>query len=219
MRKVHRILAWMDEIDNSLVYRHSRHAKGECPWCDFIRVGEVSREFMRRLSSCGVRIDTLHMWSLGTSLKDSDFNRKILRGFYRKFKNVMNKRAVGWNPVFWVVEAGRRGFIHMHVVLRTYCPHDIVLRAWRFQTGESSNVHVRTGMVMDDPRRLASYLLKYLSKESSTYAWCGCFQGLGPRGSNGIGIGAEKPMLVYMGETCYTMETDPYPGKKRDKLY
>lgn len=215
MKMSHDVIAFMDEIDNSLSYRHSRHRKGECPWCDFIRVGEVSREFLRRLNHVfGLDPVHLNMWSLGTSLRDDErgANRRLLQRWWHEFQ----KHPVrGWCPVFRIIEAGRRGFLHIHTINPGFCTHELVLHAWRRITGESSNVHVSGRKGRQDPRRLASYLLKYLSKESCTYSWCGAFLGHGDRGTRGLrGAGQGLPKK-FMGTCYWTVETDPYPEKKK----
>jgi len=219
MKKVHEIHAFMDEIDNSLTYRHSRHKKGECPWCDFIRVGEVSREFLWRLDHVyGTDVPHLNMWSLGTSLKDTKSNRKLLQRWWHLLQaRKLDKK--GWNPVFRVVEAGRRGYLHLHVIVPTYVRHEVILYAWRSITGEGSNVHVSGQKGRQDPHRLANYLLKYLTKESSSYWWCGCFMGLGRKRRCSLRGDGQRRQVRYMGVTCYTYETEAYPEKKKEKLF
>lgn len=209
MKSVHEVHAFMDEIDGSLVYRHERHGVGVCPWCDLLRVRNISDEFIRRIEACGVPIPSLNMWSLGSSLKDTGYNRKIMLKRWRLFQWRMRKYP-DWLPLFRVIEAGRRGFLHFHVVAGHYIRHSIVLEEWRGITNEPSNVHVSGSNGHVSPTNLVRYLMKYLNKSATTYRWMGPLWGVGGTTRSGKGKGRG---LRYMGVTCYSVDTRAYEEK------
>lgn len=194
-------------------YVHERHSIGECPWCDFIRVQSVAKEFKRRMEECDEEIKSLNMWSLGTSLSDTPSNRKILLDWWRVFTRRLD-RDTEWSPIFRVVETGRRGFLHFHVVCSRYISHAKVLRIWRSITGEASNVHVSGSPNGRNVKPLVDYLIKYLSKEGSTYRWMGSLYGLGRRRPRRITDG-EREGPRYGGVTCYTLDTERYGEHRR----
>ena len=210
MKMTHDAVGLLSPDGNDIVMTvHSRHPVGECPWCDHCRVQDITREFLRRLDESREYIGHLYMWSLGTSLTDTVTNRKLLVTWWRVFsKRVWHLDA--WRPVFRITEKGRRGFLHIHCVCTRFVKHSIILDHWRSVTGEKSNVHVSGQTGQQDPRRLAKYLMKYLTKESSSYRWCGAFYGLGrDRGHALLGNG-EK--LIYGGILeVYGYETEGYP--------
>ncbi len=175
--KIHHERHGMLNEDRSEIvsYVHERHSIGECQWCDFIRVENITHEFIRRMDEVG-DVRHLYMWSLGSSLKDTDLNRRLILKRWRIFSKRMfyDKR---WSPVFRILEVGRRGFLHFHVVCIRWIDHAVILRAWRALTLERSNVHVSGYKGKLEPRRLAGYLMKYLGKSSSQYRWMGAFFG------------------------------------------
>lgn len=216
MKETHNRIGLLS-LDGSEIeaYAHERHKIGECPWCDFIRVENITKDFIRRLDITGA--DRLYMWSLGTSLKDTRINRKLLMRRWRDFTKRM-WHCEEWNPVFRVVEVGRRGFLHIHCVTTSFTEHAIVLRTWRSLTKEKSNVHVSGYKGVLDPRRLARYLMKYLTKESSKYHWLGSFRSLGAR-SRSVRNG-KTPNLssLQYGGLCYGgMITEGYDGKREQQ--
>ncbi len=207
MKVMHERIGMVNEDFTEIeCYVHQRHNIGECPWCDFRRIDNLTKEFLWRLDNCGHKIRRLHMWSLGTSLMDGKYNRVLLLGYWRRFSNAIRHYGI-WSPIFRIVEVGRHGFLHIHVVCTDYIDHADVLKMWRYQTGESSNVHVSAGNKYVDPCRLARYLMKYLSKESSSYRFLGVFYGLQSSRSRSIGRGVS---LRY-GGICYGgFQTDGY---------
>ena len=188
-------------------YGHLRHRVGECRWCDFIRVHSITREFIRRLDLCEDRITRLNMWSLGTSLVDNTYNRKVILHWFRLFALAM-RGTRNWRPVFRVLESGRRHLLHFHVIVPWYVDHSIVLGRWRALTGELSNVHVSGGPKYLEPRFLCKYLLKYLGKVTSTYRWMGPFYGMGWERSRRVSHDA--PGRVYGGVCCGGYTTEEY---------
>ncbi len=208
MKKVHEVIALMDELDeHNIKYVHERHTIGLCPWCDFIRVEAISKEFIRRLNVCSEEIRDLYMWSLGTSLSDTKMNRNLLMKRWNLFVKRMY-HCEDWSPLFRVVEVGRRGFLHIHVICHKFVDHRVVLETWRSLTREKSNVHVSGHKGSLNPLRLARYLMKYLSKESSSYRWLGSFYGLGSR-SRRLRSRSQGDYL-YAGTTCYEFTTEGY---------
>ncbi len=217
MRSEHQVIGMLNESETEIeCYVHERHKIGECPWCDFIRVDAITDEFLRRMDSVDPPVSRLNMWSLGSSLRDSPMNRKIMQSRWHRFQAGMIRRP-DWAPLFRVIEVGRRGYLHFHVITERYTRHSTVLRMWRIQTWESSNVHVSGYKGVQDPRRLTRYLLKYLSKSSSTYWWLGRFHGLG---STKRGRLSSAPCRVYGGVTCYTMSSQAYVERRdpQDRL-
>lgn len=209
--KVHSVHGMLSEDGEEILgYVHERHPKGECPWCDFIRVENIAREFERRLEVCGERIESLNMWSLGSSLVDTEANRKVIVDWWRLFTRRLDRRDE-WTPIFRVLEVGRRGFLHFHCVCTRYISHAEVLRTWRSITGEASNVHVSGSARGRNVSTLIRYLVKYLTKDNSTYRWMGSLYGLGNtsrRVRNISGTGGR-----YGGLTCYTRTTRGYPER------
>jgi len=190
---------------------HSRHSVGECPWCDFIRVRKIAKEFERRIDICDERIQSLNMWSLGTSLTDTPLNRKTILHWWRVFTRRLDRNS-HWAPLFRVLEVGRRGFLHFHVVCSQYISHAEVLRVWRSITGENSNVHVSSSNKEMKTSTLIRYLIKYLTKESSSYRWMGSLYGLG-RATRGRVLEGPSERLVYGGAMCYEQVTEGYQEK------
>lgn len=208
---VHDVHGFIDEIDESIVYRHERHPRGVCPHCDWKRTMNLTNEFIERLDAIEGKYDDLYMWSLGTSLVDTRANRKLLMSRWRTFTKRMY-HCEDWVPLFRVVEVGRRGFLHFHVIVGRYVDHRVVLNAWRALTKEKSNVHVSGHKGRQDARRLARYLIKYMSKSSTTYRFMGPMYGLGRRTSRRIG--REGSTLRYGGVTCYQYKTRGYPVRE-----
>lgn len=208
----HEVIGMLSEDGSDIVaYCHERHGIGVCPWCDFIRVERIVEDFMRRLDLTKERIESLNMWSLGTSLKDTKYNRKVLHAWWREFHGKV-KRIKEWVPLFRVLEVGRRGFLHFHVVVSEYVDHKKILDTWRSITGEASNVHVSGSPPGRDFTPLIRYLVKYLTKEGSAYRWMGPLYGLGARSRS---VSNRKGPMYYGGVTYLTMRTRAY-GKRRD---
>lgn len=176
----HETSAFYDEIDDTLTYRHSRCSVGRCKYCDTQRVFRIRTAFIRRLDESGASIEGIFLWSLGTSLTDTDTNRRLLNERWRLFTKRMNHYPE-WQPLFRVRETGRRGFLHFHVIAGRYIEHSKVLKEWRSLTREKSNVNVSGYKGQRDPDMLIGYLVKYLSKESSAYRWMGPLYGVGGR--------------------------------------
>jgi len=196
-------------------YAHVRHRVGECRWCDFIRVNSITREFIKRMDICADKITRLNMWSLGSSLVDTPCNRKVILRWFRLFALAM-RGVKAWRPVFRVLESGRRHFLHFHLVVPWYVDHSIVLERWRSLTGELSNVHVSGGPSYLEPKALCQYLLKYLSKSSSTYRWMGPFYGMGRERSRRV---AQAALERVYGGVCYGgYTTEEYIMDGRDVM-
>ncbi len=214
-KMIHQVMGSIVENDGGgvdIIYHHERHRVGDCPWCDFIRVERVADEFIRRVDECGRPIPTLNMWSLGSSLKDTRTNRNVMLKRWYKFRWRMN-HLKAWCPLFRVLEVGRRGYLHFHVIVGEFIAHAVVMKEWRDLTQERSNVHVSPGGDYEhDPRRLTRYLMKYLQKESSTYRWMGPLYGLGDTSRAVREVGGRE--LVFAGDTPYAMITDGYREKE-----
>jgi len=190
-------------------YMHERHKVGQCPWCDSVRVHHIVRDFMRRIDQTAYPVRELNMWSLGTSLKDTASNRRRMIHHWAILHDRM-KRCNQWVPLFRVLERGRRGFLHFHVLVAEFVDHTRVLRIWRDITGENSNVNVRVGRGETEP--LVRYLTKYLSKEGSTYRWMGPLYGLGSRSRRITTDGVEQDQ--FGGITCYEHVTRGYVERR-----
>lgn len=192
-------------------YHHERHSVGVCPWCDFIRVDNICQEFLRRLEVSDHVEDEIIMWSLGTSLKDSKFNRKVLIERWRIFSRRMD-RCEDWTPIFRVVEAGRRGYLHLHVAVLGFASHAHVTSTWRSSTGEASNVNFSRSSGGADTPTLVRYLVKYMAKKGSTYRWMGPFYGLGDRSRSIVQPGGVPS--VFAGATPYKWYTLAYVERR-----
>lgn len=188
---------------------HDRHKIGECTWCDYCRAINIQQDFLWRLDHCNEDIHNLYMWSLGSSLNDTKFNRKKMRGHWTKFRTAFHKRG-NFPVVFRVLETGRRGYLHFHFVATSFMAHADVLAVWRGLTGEASNVHVSGQNGAQNPKSLAKYLTKYLTKESSQYRWCGAFYGLGKERGRSVraGRGSQDRLPGSYGELYYGYTTE-----------
>lgn len=201
----HETVGLYDRETGEIVYSEVRHPVGECPLCDRRRAVAIRRDFDLRVHLAGVDPGTLHMWSLGCSLRDTAPNRKRITQWWRDMTESM-KRS-GWVPCFRILEVGRRGYLHLHVVVSGFVDHAVVLDKWRRITGEKSNVNVSS--MTGGTRSLARYLTKYLTKgnqnsKPGTYRWLGPLYGLGGavkafRRSEGSRYGRYE----FLGSTCY----------------
>lgn len=176
MKIEHDMLGMLDEESGEIVYSLVRHRVGECPYCDRKRAARISYEFIDRLDVAGIPSESLHMWSLGCSLRDTSYNRVVLAAWFRQFCEKM-KRS-GWLPCFRVLESGKRGYLHFHVVVSGYVEHRLVLEVWRGITGELSNVNVST--MSGSPDQLVRYLIKYVTKTTNGGGQKGAYRWLGP---------------------------------------
>ncbi len=211
--KEHIVYGLIDELDDEIVHVHERHKVGECPYCDMVRVESITREFIRRSEACEPKVSHLYLWSLGTSLTDTSMNRKLIQKRWHRFQASMH-RVEKWKPLFRVMEKGRRGFLHFHVICESFCEHRVVLNVWRSLTKEKSNVHVSGHKGTQDTRRLTKYLLKYLSKESSKYWWLGRFHGMG---SVKRSVAPSRQFRGSPGETSYRFNTIAYPVRESQR--
>lgn len=201
MDLTHELVALRDRETGEIVYSVVRHRVGECPLCDRKRAARIGHEFLDRLDASGVPYESLHMWSLGCSLRDSRSNRKVLSRWWREFCESMKR--TGWVPCFRVLESGRRGFIHLHVVVSGYVEHGVVLSKWRAVTGEKSNVHVSS--MTGGPGALVSYLIKYVTKTTTGGGHTGSYRWLGPLyGIKRTRLREGGRSFEYMGSTCYS---------------
>lgn len=208
MKSVHEISGFIAPDGSDIVlYTHERHPVGVCAWCDYVRSRSIAREFVRRLEVAMPDCRNLNMWSLGTSLHDTKFNRKLLRGYWQRFRTVLHKRGHR-SIVFRVVEVGRRGFLHVHYVDAAFIPHKDILSLWRSITSENSNVHVSGQKGPQDVKRLTKYLTKYLCKSSTEYRWMGPLYGLGFDRDRSVRSRPRSERLIYGGVTCYRMVTE-----------
>lgn len=217
MRVEHDIVGLLDKATGEIVYSMVRHRVGECPYCDILRARRIACEFLRRLDESGLEAESLHLWSLGCSLKNTEYNRKILGRWWRKFTEAMKR--TGWCPCFRIMEAGRRGYLHYHVVVSGYISHSIVLDKWRRITGENSNVNVSP--MSGDESALTGYLTKYVTKGAGDgspcafpYSWLGPFRTGTPQKA---AKGSVRD-LEYLGYTCYSgPAVNAYKGPFRQK--
>lgn len=156
-----------------------------CPLCEARWIRALYGKFFGRVEQSGVALDRAIMWTLGTSLKDSPENRRILARYWTRFRKHMNKYQQ-WDPVFRVVEAGSKGKrLHIHLVLVSQTTHAIVLKQWRKITGERSNVNF-TAPVHSGHLGLLRYLLKYLTKQGTRYYWLGALYNAHPEPYDGV---------------------------------
>lgn len=209
MKIKHQRIGLLNDDESEIYYCHERHSKKEhCAWCDAIRVSNIQDEFLWRVENCGIKIDHLSLWSLGSSLKATEFNKKVIIRDWHLFRARMSKNT-DWMPVFRVLEKGRRGFLHIHFVSINFISHSIVLDAWRSIRGESCNVHVSGQKGAQDPKRMVSYLTKYLTKETTSYRWMGPFYGFHRERSRSVrtsDIRLHYGGVVYGGFDSYVNE-------------
>ncbi len=179
MKVSHHRIGMIDDAETEIYSTaHERHPKSvHCKWCDMLRLVQIQEEFLWRLDNCGEVVDHLNMWSLGSSLKASQLNEKVIIRDWHLFRARMAKRG-NWKPVFRILEKGRRGYLHIHFVSLVFIEHAVVMDAWRSVRGETANVHVSGQKGAQDPARMCRYLMKYLTKENTSYRWLGPFYGL-----------------------------------------
>lgn len=217
MKIFHERIGLLDSDEKEIYYAHERHKKDDhCSWCEMVRLVHIRREFLYRLENCGVPVHHLSMWSLGSSLKSTSYNRKIIIRDWHLFRARMSK-LTSWVPVFRILEEGKRGYLHIHFIAISYLKHAVVMRAWRDIRGESCNVHVSGQKGKQDPLRLASYLLKYLTKEGSGYRWMGPFYGMARERSRRVRQGSDIRLhyggIVYGGFESEVLEIPQYDAQ------
>ncbi len=120
------------------------------------------------------------MWSLGTSLIDSDKNRKQIAVYWKLFRKRMmlysKRHSFPYKPLMYVVEAGSKGRrLHYHIIMDGFTPFNRVLRNWRDITGEQSNVNYSVNETGTENIHAINYILKYVMKQSGSYYWVGEF--------------------------------------------
>ncbi len=147
-----------------------------CDNCGIHRRMVILAKLYSRYNEPGSKsIRSIVMWTIGTSLKNTDVGRKTLSAYWKYFRARMNKKA-DWDPLFRVVEIGTKGKrLHIHFLNSGYLLQHDVLTAWREVTRENSNVEFSK---RDMPAKYAfRYVAKYLSKDASKYTFLGKWYG------------------------------------------
>jgi hypothetical protein len=75
------------------------------------------------------------------------------------------RRTLSWKPIFRVLEKGKSGYLHIHVIVLKYLQHDYVRKLWSDITGIKNpnvNYQVRNSEKIG---KAVSYLTKYLLKD------------------------------------------------------
>lgn len=87
----------------------------------------------------------------------------------KKFSRLMKELFPEWKYLC-VPEFQKRGALHFHMAIKGYYPVDVVRKVWRSVVG-SGNIDItnpmRIGKASWNPKRIAVYLYKYISKADS----------------------------------------------------
>ncbi len=146
-----------------------------CSGCSKQRMRVIFGKFYSRFNRAYPKqaIDSIVMWTIGTSLPDNRENRIKLQAYWNKFRARMSKLKL-WEPIFRVVESGKAGYLHIHFLNVGKLDFRIVIKAWRSITAEKSNVNFAKG---DNGGRHIRYTLKYLTKSPTKYSFLGAMRG------------------------------------------
>lgn len=124
------------------------------------------------------QITRLGFGTIGTNWKDTARNRVRLSEAWQLFRKIMNKNTK-WNPLFKVVEKGKKGYLHIHFLYQSYVHREFVREEWSRIT-KITKPHVWLQEVhfkYDNIVRTLWYVTKYVTKEASAYSWLGDFYG------------------------------------------
>jgi len=86
--------------------------------------------------------------------------KRDLKAFVRKVRKVYPGFHYAGAP-----ERQKRGAVHFHLAVNTFLPANWLRGLWREVVGQG-NVDLKA---VDDPRRVASYLCKYLAKDLTAH--------------------------------------------------
>jgi hypothetical protein len=146
----------------------------------------------------------ISLWTLGTSLPNTPFDRSIFKFFWRKFTmrmaNYSKYYSIPYEPLVRAFEAGSRGGrLHVHFILQGYwkhscdywaiiyelrdiyeqwvkkrCTSQCITCIWRSITGENSNVNFQQ-KEYNNALLAFAYCAKYISKNGN-YSYMGNFR-------------------------------------------
>ena len=144
----------------------------KCPGCTVKRALDIRYEAKRRLLLKIPENKNLVLWTFGTNMVENEENRKKLISIWRSFMKYVRRTLKTNNFVFYVVETGKSGYLHIHALCTGFYGHKKMLDAWRKRTQMNSNVNFKAKRL--DPARAVNYLTKYLTKSSKVkYYWLG----------------------------------------------
>lgn len=174
-----------------------------CSRCSALWTRNLYRQFFHRWRQIDDPGEVV-LWTMGTSLMDTEANRTRISRYWTLFRMRMNKHG-GWTPLFKVVEAGAKGRrLHVHLMVSGFLDHARVLKAWREVAGESANVNF-SSVRSDNVNRHLSYLCKYLVKQRSTYSWLGPMYHASALKRGGVRCHDCGDDLQFLGETYMIM--------------
>ncbi len=119
-------------------------------------------------------------------MDDTEENRVEVLRMWRNFMKYVRRNHARNTFVFYTIESGKAGKLHIHAICRSFYAHIKFKDAWRKQAKELANVNFRARRWNAD--KVLNYLTKYLTKDSSgidtiktfQYYWLGEYRSLPP---------------------------------------
>lgn len=132
-----------------------------------------------------MRRRVVSMWTFGTNLKDTSFenynkktifpNRNRIVGWFQSFKKrvrqhyVRSKKRHQFEFLTWVLETGKNGYLHLHVLTSGFISHSYLRTIWS-KVSHISNPNVNfMSSKISSKGFFISYLSKYMAKVKQTY--------------------------------------------------
>lgn len=128
-------------------------------------------------------VKQVYLWTLGTNWGWSDDNMGRLKRawvLFRKRVNINQKRRVWrgrWKPLVYVIEEGKAGFLHIHVVVHGRLDQSVGRALWSELTGIEEPNFGYSPPKRRSPIAGMIYLAKYLSKGIYNWYWLGDMRG------------------------------------------
>ncbi len=127
------------EFDNFVKYRCHLGHEGKhhvrcrkCKICKRWRLNYVIATTKERFSRIEPQPEKVFLWTFGTNWKfDRLGDFKVLWARFRRVLSMRNLRGtIKWAPLFYVIEEGEAGYLHIHCVVDGYTPHVVARRIW-----------------------------------------------------------------------------------------
>lgn len=152
-----------------------------CKGCSDRRRRKLIYKAMNRYVQVKKPGDKFVLWTLGTSLLDTEENLKLIKKYWSQFRKKFHKyyraKYEKWEPLVYCIEPGSEGRrLHLHIVVRGFAYQKFVLKLWRGITKEKSNVNFETSHTKATSAENAfRYVAKYVAKGYSYY-WLGAMR-------------------------------------------
>lgn len=149
-----------------------------CEACTEQRRKTIIAKALDRYDQVKRNQDQLTMWTVGTSLDDTEENKEIIIGYWKKFgsrlRTYSKRHNWSFQPLMNALESGTSGGkLHYHFVVRSFMDHEYIKNIWRDITGEESNVNFSRRTTNRKAYKVFSYLAKYIAKDGLRYYFMG----------------------------------------------